>query len=169
MKMSPLAYAQLRKERGLPGQSITAVLNALKEGRITAVDGQIEPEEADRQWEANSNPKKQPKIGIPEQPRAELVNETMAQAAARKERMLADLREAERDEKYGELVNAQQVEAAWAEVGAFVLQEVGSIPMRVTNRLPDEWRKEVYKVLTEETRRVLASISDEFIPDTKAA
>lgn len=159
--MTVVEYA---KHRGVtePG-----VRKALRDGRIgLRDDGMIDVDEADADWEANTNPAKQrgrpPATTGGSMPPYAVSRAAKEYHAARKQRLDTDFAE-------GRLTDAGQAEAAWADVGAFVLQEVGSIPMRVTNRLPDEWRKEVYKILTEETRRVLASISDEFVPDEKAA
>lgn len=60
MGLSIRAYAASRKERGLPGGSHTAVRKAIATGRITALpDGTIDPEQADREWGAQTDPSKQ--------------------------------------------------------------------------------------------------------------
>lgn len=53
MGLSRRAYARRRKARGLKGASDAAVRKAIASGRITLEpDGSIDPEKADRQWEA---------------------------------------------------------------------------------------------------------------------
>lgn len=49
------AYARHREERGLSGGTPAAIRKALKAGRIQAVDGMIDPEEADAAWGDNTN------------------------------------------------------------------------------------------------------------------
>lgn len=50
-------YARSRKERGLPGGTPAAVLKAVASGRITLIDGKIDPTVADVQWGANTRPR----------------------------------------------------------------------------------------------------------------
>lgn len=50
------AYARSRKERGLPGGTLSAVQKAIKAGRIFAVDGGIDPNDADARWDPSATP-----------------------------------------------------------------------------------------------------------------
>lgn len=53
--LSQRAYAQHRKDHGLPGGSLRAVQKALEAGRITKNEhGKIDPGQADRDWAANT-------------------------------------------------------------------------------------------------------------------
>jgi len=90
---------------------------------------------------------------------------------ARAARETARAQEAQIDLKrrVGEVLDAAEVEAQWAHVGTRVKDEVMALPVRVVNRLPDEWRREVFTVLSEESRRTLKSISHEFEPLGEAA
>jgi len=55
--LSQRGYAALRRKRGLPGGSLSAVQKAVKAGRITLTpDGRIDPVEADRAWLRNTDP-----------------------------------------------------------------------------------------------------------------
>lgn len=55
--ISQRAYAKTRKEKGLPGGSLTAVQHALSAGRITLdSNGKIDPARADADWELNTDP-----------------------------------------------------------------------------------------------------------------
>src|SRR6185295_16779388 len=56
MGLSQHQYARSRKERGMIGGSQAAVSKAVAAGRIHALpDGTIDPESADREWEANTS------------------------------------------------------------------------------------------------------------------
>jgi len=55
--VSQRGYATLRRKRGLPGGSLSAVQKAVKSGRITlGPDGKIDPDQADRDWLRNTDP-----------------------------------------------------------------------------------------------------------------
>lgn len=53
------AYARLRRERALPGGSLRAVQKAIAAKRIRLIDGKIDPEVADIQWDRNTDPDQQ--------------------------------------------------------------------------------------------------------------
>jgi hypothetical protein len=92
------AYARSRRERGLVGGTHRAVAKAIADGRISAIEGRIDPQVADIQWGRNTDPAQQARGasgGAPEQPvgivgageaastpGAEAVVQTSAQAAA---------------------------------------------------------------------------------------
>jgi hypothetical protein len=95
--------------------------------------------------------------------------ETYGEAQARKESHLANLRAIDEAQKLEQLLSAPEVEAKWAEVGTKVKDETMALPTRIVNRLPDEWRREVFTVVTEEVRRVLNAISNEFMSDQQTA
>ncbi len=90
--------------------------------------------------------------------------ETFAQAQTRKERALADLREAELSEKTGRLIPAADVMARWAEAGSSIREELEGLETRVASRLPDELRRPVSRAIRDEIRRVLGKISARFMP-----
>lgn len=52
--MSQSEYARSRKDRGLVGGTTAAVNKAIKEGRIKAYNGLVDPEQADLQWARNT-------------------------------------------------------------------------------------------------------------------
>ena len=62
----------------------------------------------------------------------------------------------------GELYEASQIDAWWVTVAVKVHDEVMALPSRIVNRLPEEWRRQVNILATEETRRALSAISHEF-------
>jgi phage terminase Nu1 subunit (DNA packaging protein) len=90
-------------------------------------------------------------------------------ARAHKETTRAKLEELDFKARVGELLDAAEVEGEWARVGTRVKDEVMALPVRIVNRLPDEWRREVFSVISEETRRVLNAISHEFQPAESTA
>lgn len=57
--ISQRAYARSRDVRGLPGGTLRAVQKAIAAGRIRLVDGKIDPETADLQWDRNTDPDQQ--------------------------------------------------------------------------------------------------------------
>jgi hypothetical protein len=67
----------------------------------------------------------------------------------------------ERRKLEGELVESAAVESAWSEFGVKFRDAVMGLPSVVCNRLPEEWRREVSRVIDEEARKVLAALSDE--------
>jgi hypothetical protein len=68
----------------------------------------------------------------------------------------------------GTLIDRAAVEAEWTGIGTKVRDAVMSLPSRIINRLPAEWRRELKVVVEEEARLVLAAISDEIRSDPKA-
>ena len=79
----------------------------------------------------------------------------------RREAAEASIKELELAKARGEVVNTAEVLAQWADVGVKTRDAVLSITSRAANRLPSEWRRELTKVLQEETRAILHSLSDQ--------
>lgn len=107
-------YARSRKERGLPGGTKAGVLKAVRAGRLVLVNGKVDADAADAQWDANTNRKQQRAVGsttpnITERPDTETPSETFSQAQTRKEIALANLREDEVRENQRELVRRKDV------------------------------------------------------------
>jgi phage terminase Nu1 subunit (DNA packaging protein) len=96
-------------------------------------------------------------------------SETFFAAQARKEQALADIRELERNEKLGELVSEAAVTEKWAAIGSKFRDALMSLPSRIINRVPDEWRREVNRIADEEVRKALQSLSDDIRPDRSEA
>jgi phage terminase Nu1 subunit (DNA packaging protein) len=103
------------------------------------------------------------------QEKAEGKSETFFAAQARKEQALADIRELERNEKLGELVSEAAVTEKWAAIGSKFRDALMSLPSRIINRVPDEWRREVNRIADEEVRKALQSLSDDIRPDRSEA
>lgn len=110
--ISQRAYARHRKESGLPGGSHHAVQEAIATGRLArsvTADGRIaDAGLADKEWAAGTNEKHRPLSG----PTASDDVPSLAEARARKEAALAKMAEMDLAERQGELVPADNVEAA---------------------------------------------------------
>lgn len=74
--------------------------------------------------------------------------------------MKADQRSMDVATQKGKLIDAEKVKVTWVEVARKISTGVMGLPVRVTNRLPEEWRREVVKVLEDECRIVLTAVSD---------
>jgi phage terminase Nu1 subunit (DNA packaging protein) len=79
----------------------------------------------------------------------------------RHERAKADLAERNLAVLEGKLLDAEETAAVWAAIGVMIRDTVMALPTRIVNRLPDEWRRTVSTIVTEETRRALSAISHE--------
>lgn len=132
--ISQRAYARSRAARGLPGGALSAVQKAAATGRITLVDGKIDPEAADRAWEARTDVDQQtrgalggyapkttpatapapasPEIPAPSAVLADVASDrdTYFAHRARRELVAAQLAELDLAEKRGALVRRIDVE-----------------------------------------------------------
>lgn len=112
-----ITQAEYARRRGCSKQ---AVSKAVKAGRLTLIDGMIDPEIADRQWARNTDPQQQER-GAPEQfevtqRRAVALTDAdggsasgdpmLVKEKARTERLRAELLEIELRQRRGELVEA---------------------------------------------------------------
>jgi len=109
-------YARSRKERGLPGGTKAGVLKAVRAGRLVLVNGKVDADAADAQWDANTNRKQQRPAGAAASHSedahpldAAISGESFSQAQTRKEIALANLREDEVRENQRELVRRKDV------------------------------------------------------------
>lgn len=147
MAMPPLslrAYAAHRKHSGLTGGSLQAVQRAVRAGRISVdPDGRIQdPEAADREWAANTDHTRAPGY-VKDQADGEWSDDdgegaaSLAQASAREKHWKAQLAELTFRERAGELVNAAEVAAGYAEFCSTVRTKVLGIPSRMKQAHPD--------------------------------
>ena len=172
----------------LGGVGKTAVYKQIKAKKLTFRNGKADPLKLSAEWEKKRDPSQDDKIG----PAIERVigalglitqpdpdrgrpgseddasddpaggDETYWQVRTRHEKAKAETAELVLAERQSKLLDADLVASQWAKIGVFVRDEVLSIPTRIVNRLPDEWRRQVNTIATEETRRALAAISHEF-------
>lgn len=145
--ITPTEYARRR------GVHHTAVLKALRSGRISLIDGKIDPVAADAQWKANTrNPRASfalpgPLIDIqplPE-PGEPLSDGTTSQtiydlqlARAKREHHEANIAEMRERQKAGELVELAQVKLAYTTLAAQFRAALERIPDKLSTRLAAE-------------------------------
>ena len=161
------AYARHR------GVTPAAVRKAIKSGRITVVGGNIDPNLADSQWQANTDESK-PRSSVartPTAPPAHIVDLparaqgspetlTFAKARAARETFEARLKELDLKIKTGKLIPIDEVRVAAFNTNRRARDLLLAIPDRVAPvaaGLTD--LSEVHKVLTEELRRVCEELS----------
>lgn len=170
-------YARLRKSRGLPGGSKPGVLKAVQTGRITLIDGKIDPEIADREWQERTSGAQQRAVGSTDPHQVKVQQIAPAEDGARRVAPAAEgtkayeeylltrakriAAEVEGRRAHGELIEVLTVERAWAEIGVKIRDGVMGLPSRVCSRLPEEWRREVALALGAECREILAALRDD--------
>jgi len=165
--VSATAYAKHR------GVSLQAVVQAIKEGRLSASVGQseagrykIDPELADKEWAANTDTGQ----GAPAhaKKRAELVDPedaepgqpiSYAEARAQHERFKARLAQLELEEREGKLVEAEAAKREAFRVARLVRDAMLNIPDRVAGELAAETNQfKVHQRLVKEIRRALEDL-----------
>lgn len=141
------AYARHRAERGLVGRTLHAVQRAIADGRITPIDGKIDPEVADIQWAEKTDAAQQargargghaPRPGA-DPPRSVPTSggdrggdrDGYFATKERRERAEAELAELELQERRRELVRAADVERVTFEANRAVRDRVMGIADRV--------------------------------------
>lgn len=136
------AYARHRAERGLVGRTLHAVQRAIADGRITPIDGKIDPEVADIQWAEKTDSAQQARGARGgHAPRPASEPPRLAPASGdrdgyfatkeRRERAEAELAELELQERRRELVRASDVERATFDANRAVRDRVMGIADRV--------------------------------------
>ena len=89
-------------------------------------------------------------------------DETYAEAQARKETALADLRELEREEKRGNLISASDVKTAWAAHIAAVKNKLMQMPDELSDKLAAEASPvKCRQLVLEKVRGALTELTDE--------
>ena len=158
------------------GISNVAVNRAVKAGRITLVDGKIDPVLADRQWAENTDPStpKNSITGKPKQVRGkdevskpmDLGEETStspsyAKARAAREVYNAQNAKLDLDIKRGTLVRADEVRIAAFNMARKTRDQLIALPERLSTVLAaTEEAGEVHKILEEEIERICLEIAD---------
>lgn len=187
--LSQLAYANHRKQLGLPGSSHAAVAKAIKSGRLVKClhksGGKvlIDPRAADAEWAANTNgvmqrgsdateskaPKSQEPRGsepaespslASQPPRGVAGADTLADARALKEKYLALMAKLEYELESGQLIEAESAKRA-----AFsAARKARDMLLTVADRLAPVVagladQFECHRVITAEVRRVCDELS----------
>jgi hypothetical protein len=168
--MTMNAYAKYR------GVSHTAVSKAARTGRITLVNGRVDPVTADRDWKRNSEPvphggqivgedtpapgREVPGKGAQPGPR-DPETATFARSRALRETVKARLANLEYDQKRGKLVDAEEVRSHFYKLARAARDMLHSIPDRLAPRLVGETDShKIHTMITEEIDRVSAAIAD---------
>jgi phage terminase Nu1 subunit (DNA packaging protein) len=171
--MPLITQAEYARQRGCSKQ---AVSKAVKAGRLTLIDGRIDPEIADREWARNTDPDQQQR-GAPEQfevtqqrvqasaqqPSAgerDPGDPMLVEAKARTEKLRADLLEIEIREKRGELVDADQVRRVQFNLARSTRNALLALPARLAPLLaPIGDASEVERHLEAEIRKICQQLA----------
>lgn len=156
-----MALVSIRKYAEHRGVSHTAVQKAVKQGRIATTNGQIDVEQADREWRRNTNPlaKVTEPAGNTEAPSAGV---TYAQSRAVRESYLARLAKIEFEERSGKLVSRDEVAIAAFTKARTLRDNLLNIPDRVAAVLAAEVDPvRTHHILTDEIRRALNELSSQ--------
>lgn len=139
-----ITQAEYARKRGVQK---SAVHKAVQTGRITLINGKIDPEVADIQWVKNTNASQQrnhlamPSITIvpgvdPLDPVAGIFN--LATARAKREHFDAELSEMRARKESGELVAANEITSAITAAAAMIRSALERIPDKLADRLAAE-------------------------------
>jgi hypothetical protein len=191
------AYARHRAEQGLPGTSHKAVQKAVAAGRIRlTADGQVDVEEADRLWAANTDESQRRNLAqegrtapvpratraAPERPTSASEPEAESPACeggvpdyaasrARREAAEAALAELELGEKRGQLASVREIDARLANEYARAKTKLLAIPSKLRQRDPSVTLEQVelLDALIREVLNDLASEEDAPVREPEAA
>ena len=137
------------------GVTVAAVQKAVETGRITLIDGKIDPEKADNEWAENTNP-------AYNTPRADDGFSTPYQ----KSRMMkttydAMLKKLEYEERAGKLVSRAQVESDIFAASRATRDHLLMIPKRVAPRIIGlKTISDIEYILSQEITNSLTSLCD---------
>ena len=169
-KAELISQAEYARRRGVDP---TSVRDAVRAGRITLIDGKIDPAVADVQWERNTRRRAR---AVDEAPR-QLAPATRGEGAyasppdddvpdynlerARRERYEADQAELRLAQMRGELVRADDVKAAHQRKVAALLEAFLQLPARVVPMLAaDATPAGMDAVLTREIHLAMAMLQE---------
>jgi hypothetical protein len=163
-----LKMAEYARRRGV---SRSAVSKAVRAGRISLIDGRIDPAVADIQWQRNTDPQQALRATRGRMPRAvapplpgpasgAAPDDGFGDARARREQALAELAELELAERRRELVRVEHVRHALAGKIMGVRDALDTLADRLAPLLAAEADSaKVYALLREEVRRALAGLA----------
>jgi hypothetical protein len=142
------AYATWRKNQALQGGSLESVRKAIRSGRlvdsVVEVDGVkkiADPEMADREWAANTDPSRRGLAGF-----VDTVNEMdgaggeppeLVKASTRLKKAQADLAELNYRKRAQQLMEVDDAEGEWSEFCSNLRNALLSLPNRLKQRHPD--------------------------------
>lgn len=168
--MNLISQAEYARHRGV---SRAAVHQAVDEGRITLIDGKVDPVAADAQWNANTRNPKAPPI---QRSTADPVPDTaipqslydLQLARAKREYHEANLAEMRERQRAGELVELRDVQLAYTTLYAQLRAAMERIPDKLATRLAAEAGADaVHALLLAELDQCLIDMARmaEHIPD----
>lgn len=140
-----IAYARHRKARGMSGGDLSSVRAAIADGRITTINGKIDPEIADKQWAENTQ-------------NAE--SESYSAARARKEAAQADLAEMEAGELRGELYRRDDVVNTWGEMMAAIRSRLLILPSMAAPQVAPGRAAEAQAILQKLVHEALSELGE---------
>jgi len=178
-KKELISQREYARRRGI---SNVAVHRAVTSGRISTVDGKIEPALADREWRENTDqskprnritgrPKHSRVHGAPSEPMDLGDSEASyggnaaatgyAKARAARELYQAQLAKLELDRQRGDLVRADEVRLGAFNMARKARDELIALPERLSATLAaTQTAQEVQSILEEEIERICDEISD---------
>lgn len=180
--ISQRAYARSRAERGLPGGALSAVQKAAATGRIVLVGGKVDPEAADRAWDARTDvdqqsrgalgghaPKPAPQARVAQaapasSPMVDAVvsdRDTYFAHKARRELVEAQLAELELAEKRGELVRRADVERETFSMMRALRDRMLGVADRIAAQVAAEGdAAKVHEIIIREIRESLRRVTE---------
>lgn len=170
--LSLRAYAAWRKNRGLPGGSLEAVRKAIRSGRlvdsVVSIDGVkkiADPEAADREWAANTDPSRNP-VGFRFVGEDDEDGEPSAivLASTRLKQAQAGLAELNLQKRAGTLMDVEDAELAWGEACAMVRTRILGLPNKFKQLCPHLGLEDL-ATLEDLIREALEELAGEGAPD----
>lgn len=153
--MTLITQSAYAKQRGV---SREAVRQAIAAGRIILIDGKIDPDVADVQWERNTRPrlKASPPHHDPAPLSTSLQDPTPAAdsglydlrlARAKREHHEANIAEMRERQRAGELVELREVELAYTSLAAQLRAAIERIPDKLATRMAAETDENIIHTL----------------------
>ncbi len=163
------------------GVSHTAVEKAVKQGRIRTVDGKIDVEQADRDWNRNSSPVNKPEAAQSAAATSEplVAGPSFAQSRAVREAYEARLAKLTWEERIKKLINADEVRVSTYNFSRMIRDRLLNVPDRVVGAALAEIRAaltaagvdlalieglnmaKVHGIMLAEMRNILEEFADE--------
>lgn len=168
MAVELITQAEYARRRGC---SAVAVLKAIRAGRISLIDGKIDPAVADVQWQRNTRVRAGSKaagtndanLGAPAKPAAGDGDGGYWTIRTRREKAEANLAELKLAEQQGQLVRADDVRSALAKRAAAFREGLMQIPSRLAAQLAaesGEAQAKVHGLIEAEIRAALAQLTE---------
>ncbi|MFH1690256.1 MAG: hypothetical protein ABIE42_08465 [Candidatus Eisenbacteria bacterium] len=174
-----ISQREYARRRGI---SHTSVQRAVKAGRISMVDGKIDPRQADREWQQNTDQSK-PRNRVTGKPKRTRIQDepsepmdfagmdggrgggggasNYAKARAARELYQAQLTKLHLDRERAKLVRADQVRIAAFNAARSARDKLMGIPNRVSAVLAaTDDTEEVRRILDEEIERICVELSE---------